>query len=180
MEQLFVPRLWPHMSSPLWRYHECIASLAHLSCLVLTTLCRSLSRLSTGASPSYSSIPQLPVQSHAHALSRAYRIFPLSLPSAAQLASVTHRHWDVVKWMVSEAGVNVLTQDHRTGFGLLHAACKGGQAALLDQLLTWDLQIPTDRGLSPLYSSWHRSPDDASFAPCAFLLAQRTASLLRL
>ena len=104
----------------------------------------------------------------ASALARAYRIFPLSLPSAAQRASVMHRHWDVVKWMVSEAGVNVLTQDHRTGFGLLHAACKGGQAELLDQLLTWDLQIPTDRGLSPLYSSWHRSPDDASFAPCAF------------
>ena len=63
--------------------------------------------------------------------------------------------------------MNVLAQDQRTGFGLLHAACKGGQVELLDKLLTWDLQIPTDMGLSPLSSSWHRSHDDGSFAPYA-------------
>eukprot|EP00892_Ulva_mutabilis_P001007 jgi/Ulvmu1/10907/UM007_0084.1 len=76
------------------------------------------------------------------------------------LAAAEAGHWHVVLWMASE-GVNVLTHDERTGFGVLHAAARGGQPALLQHLLQWDIEVLDSDGAVPLHSSRHRTLDGA-------------------
>lgn len=70
--------------------------------------------------------------------------------------------------MASE-GVNVLTHDERTGFGVLHAAARGGQPELLQRLLAWDIEVLDDSGSSPLHSSSHRTLDGGAVFKCALL-----------
>ena len=74
--------------------------------------------------------------------------------------------------MASE-GVNILTHDERSGFGVLHAAARGGQPALLQHLLTWDIEVLDNDGAAPLHSSRHRTLDGGAVykcGPCPHLL----------
>lgn len=74
----------------------------------------------------------------------------------------------MILWMAAE-GVNVLTHDERTGFGVLHAAARGGQPALLQQLLAWDIEVLDNDGAAPLHSSSHCTLDGGAVYKCADL-----------
>jgi hypothetical protein len=64
-------------------------------------------------------------------------------------------------------GADILSTEHSKGFCVLHAACKGGHATLVHDLLEWDLQVMTQGGSSTLRDSTHWPSDGLAACKCA-------------
>jgi hypothetical protein len=75
------------------------------------------------------------------------------------------RRLAVLRAMLDE-GVDLTAVEPRSGFCVLHAACAGGQAALLEVLLDWVEEVPTIAGPAALRDSMHRPLDDDGVCRC--------------